>query len=541
MKNKSLFSNLSSDLPASIVVFFVALPLCLGIALASNAPIISGLIAGIIGGIVVGFLSDSTLGVSGPAAGLAVVVVSSIIELGSFEAFLCAVILAGFIQILFGYLRAGILAYYFPSSVITGMLSGIGILIILKQIPHALGSDKNPEGQLAFAQPDGVNTFTEVSNAVNGISQGPLFIALISLALLILWEMPFMEKTFLKKIPGAVVAILVSAFVAILFESFPSLILNQSQLVNIPAIQTLGDAKKFMTFPDYSILTTNFAVYKIALVIAIVASIETLLCVEATDKIDPNKRITPTNKELKAQGVGNIISGFLGGLPITQVIVRSSANVQAGSTSKLSTIFHGVFLIICIFFFHFLINHIPLASLASVLFLVGYKLAKPQIFVKMWKQGLSHFVPFLVTVIGIVSTDLLSGVAAGLVVGIISILYENYKLPFAMISYTEEGRRNIKIMLAQQMTFLHKASLLSTLNSLPEDIVIHIDASHSSYIHPDIEEIINDFSDASESKNQKVCLHILPKKERKVSYVKKLHRAHHGAKEESNLLPLKAH
>ena len=526
MKNKGFLSNLSTDLPGGVVVFFVALPLCLGIALASEAPIISGLIAGIIGGLIVGFLSGSQVGVSGPAAGLAVVVMNSIVELGSFEAFLCAVIIAGFLQILFGYLRAGIIAYYFPSSVITGMLSGIGILIILKQIPHALGFDRNPEGQLAFTQPDGVNTFTEVGSAINRISNGPVIIALVSLFLLILWEQPLIKNSKISKIPGAVVAIFTAAILAYLFKGYSNLALSKTQLVSIPAMSSISDMKKFISFPDFSILMTNYTVYKIAVLIAVVASIETLLCVEATDKLDPQKRITPTNRELKAQGVGNIISGLIGGLPITQVIVRSSANVQAGSQSQLAAIIHGALLIICTLFFYNFINFIPLASLASILFVVGYKLARPVIFKKMWNQGLSHFIPFCVTILGIIFTDLLSGVAAGLVVGIIAILYENYTLPFAIMHYERHGKRNVKIKLAQQMTFLHKASLLSTLKNIPEDLTIHIDATHSSYIHPDIEEIIHDFIESSHNKNQKVFYHVLPKDERKKSYQKKLHHDH---------------
>ena len=523
---EGFLKNFSSDFSSGIVVFFVALPLCLGIALASGAPIISGLIAGIIGGIIVGALSGSAVGVSGPAAGLAVIVLGAIHELGSFEAFLAATVLAGFIQVLLGYLRAGIIAYYFPSSVITGMLSGIGILIILKQIPHALGLDRNPEGQLAFAQPDGVNTFSEMTEALNHISFGPFLIALVSLGILLLWDSEFLKRSKLSFVPGAVVAILASALMGLSFESLGFLTLNQSQLVSIPVIDGLSGMTSMLMFPDFSVLTEGVLVYKIALVVAVVASIETLLCVEATDKIDPEKRVTPTNRELKAQGIGNVISGLIGGLPITQVIVRSSANVQAGSKSKISAVFHGFLLILCTLLFAFAINRIPLASLASILFIVGYKLAKPALFKRMWKSGPMQFIPFLVTVVGIVTTDLLTGVAAGLCCGVVSILYENFTLPFAMVEYKKDGVKNIKIALSQQVTFLHKASLLDTLNKMPHDVVVHIDASHSSYIHPDIEEIINDFYDARSAKGEVVCLHILHHKERRFSHIKRLYEAH---------------
>ena len=523
-KAKDFFSSLSSDLPAGLVVFFVALPLCLGIALASGAPIISGLISGIIGGVVVGALSGASIGVSGPAAGLAVIVVSALNELGSFEIFLCSVFLSGFFQILLGYLRAGIIAYYFPSSVITGMLSGIGLLIILKQIPHALGLDRNPEGQLSFFQPDGLNTFTELGDAFSAISYGPFIIALMSLTLLLLWESPIIKRSPIKALPGAVLAIVFASLFGFLFQGHSSLSLTSDQFVQIPELKSFSDVGLLLRFPDFSALFTNLAVYRVALVIAVVASIETLLCVEATDKIDPRKHITPTNRELKAQGVGNILSGLIGGLPITQVIVRSSANAQAGSQTKASTIIHGVLLFLCTVFFHDLINQIPLAALASILFLVGYKLAKPSVFKKMWSQGSSQFIPFLITVVGILSTDLLTGVGAGLLAGVIAILYENFRLPFSIIKFEEKGKKCIKVLMAQQVTFLHKASLLSTLNSLPENTSIYIDAAHSTYIHPDVEEMMEDFLETAKLKNQKVTIEIHPKDNRKTKAMESLNK-----------------
>lgn len=512
MNSEKKISTLSSDLPAGLVVFLVALPLCLGIALASGAPLISGIIAGIVGGLVVSFFSESAIGVSGPAAGLAVIVLSSIQQLGSFEFFLVAVVLAGFFQILFGYLRAGIIAYYFPSSVISGMLAGIGILIILKQIPHALGLDDNPEGQLAFAQPDGQNTFMEISNALHMIDWGPLVICSISLLILLLWETNWIKKSKINFIPGALLAVFSGAGLSLLFQSFPDFTLMSTQLVQIPVLDSLNGFGKILNFPDWSILTKSTDIYEIALIIAVVASIETLLCVEATDKIDPQRRVTPTNKELKAQGIGNIISGLIGGLPITQVIVRSSANVQAGAKTKKSAIIHAVFLLLSILSLGPLINLIPLASLAAILFVVGYKLAKPALFKKMWAEGPAQYAPFLVTIAGIVLTDLLAGVFAGLVVAILGILYQNYKLPFSTIRFDAQGARIIKIVLSQQVTFLHKASMLKTLSALPDGAQIYIDGSSSTYIHPDIKEIIHDFALHSKSVGQKVFLDFSPKK-----------------------------
>lgn len=527
---KSLFAHMSTDIPAGLVVFFVALPLCLGIALASGAPIISGLIAGVVGGLVVGPLSGSTVGVSGPAAGLAVIIMGAIAELGSFEVFLCAVVLGGFLQIILGYLRAGIIAYFFPSSVITGMLSGIGLLIILKQIPHAVGFDRNPEGQLSFFQPDGMNTLSELGNAFSSLSIGVCLITLISFSLLLLWESKSIQRSSLRRIPGAVLAIVVASFLGIIFQNIPFLALASDQLVQIPEISGFSGFRAFLRFPDFRALWTNLAVYKVALVIAVVASVETLLCVEATDKLDPEKHVTPTNKELKAQGIGNMVSGLLGGLPVTQVIVRSSANIQAGSKTKLSTISHGFFLLFCTIFFSTAINYIPLASLASILFLVGYKLAKPQIFKKMWDQGLNQFIPFIVTIIGILSTDLLVGVGAGLLVGVVAILYENFSLPFAILEHDVDGKKEVRIQLAQQVTFLHKASLLSTLNSFPEGITVYIDATQSIYIHPDVEEILEDFLELSKVKEQKVLLEIQPKARRGSTVMNKLYEAYYKSK-----------
>ncbi|TFH27574.1 MAG: SulP family inorganic anion transporter [Myxococcales bacterium] len=499
--------SLRSDLPASLVVFLVALPLCLGIALASGAPLISGLIAGIVGGIVVGTLSGSPLGVSGPAAGLAVIVLTAIQDLGAFNIFLVAVILAGLIQILLGFVRAGTVAYYFPSSVISGMLAGIGIIIFLKQIPHAVGYDRDPVGELSFHQPDGETTFSEFAVVLDAVSTGPLIIALVSLAILLLWESPgFKGRKVSALIPGPLVAVVTGALLNLFFRSRPEFALTPEQVVSIPEADSLSGLVGFLTFPDFSALT-RIHVYKTAVVLAIVASLETLLCVEATDKLDPRKRVTPTNRELKAQGVGNVISGFLGGLPITQVIVRSSANIQSGGRTKASAIIHGLLLVLSVIVLPAIVNLIPLATLAAVLLVVGFKLAKPSVFRKMFRQGRGQFVPFLVTVCAIVLTDLLVGIGLGLVVAVLVILFENFRLPFEITNVPQERGERVKLGLAQQVTFLNKASVLTTLDAIPEDSSVEIAASQSVFVHPDVVELIENFVIGAEERNIAVIVH----------------------------------
>ena len=376
MKLNNLFKEMKSDLPASIVVFFVAVPLCLGIALASGAPLFSGIIAGIIGGIIVGIASGSPLGVSGPAAGLAVIVLTAIGTIGSFPAFLLAVVIAGIVQLTLGFAKAGFIAYFFPSSVIKGMLTGIGLLIILKQIPHALGWDKDAEGDEAFLQADGQNTFSEIAQAWDFITPGAVLIAVISLAILILWDTVLTKKhKIFQLIQGPIVVVILGIVMNYLFKTGTlDFSLADDQVVRLPVANNLSEFFNQFTFPDFTAIT-NIEVWKAGFVMAIVASLETLLCVEATDKLDPDKRITPTNRELKAQGLGNIVSGLIGGLPITQVIVRSSANINFGGRTKLSAILHGVFLLISAITIAGLLNMIPLASLAAILLLVGYKFA----------------------------------------------------------------------------------------------------------------------------------------------------------------------
>ncbi len=503
-KNKNhFFANLSADIPASIVVFLVAMPLCLGIALASGAPLFSGIIAGIVGGIVVALISKSPLGVSGPAAGLAVIVLAAIQELGTFPTFLLAVVLAGIFQLILGFLKAGVIGYYFPSSVIKGMLSGIGIIIILKQIPHIFGYDGSPEGDFGFFQMDGENTFSELANMVDYISPGATIIAFLSLAVLILWEQPFMKKLALSKVvQGPLVVVILGVVLNILFQG-GNYEVSTDHMVTIPVADNLGGFFHQFTFPDFSQLN-NPAVYTVAITIAIVASLETLLCVEATDKLDPQKRVTPTNRELVAQGIGNTISGLIGGLPITQVIVRSSANIQSGGKSKASAFFHGVLLLVSAATIPQILNLIPLASLAAILLVVGYKLAKPSLFKQVYQSGKAQFIPFMVTILGIVFTDLLIGIALGMAVAIVHILYNNFKRPFHFEAEHYDEGASVELLLSEEVTFLNKGRIMRTLSQLPDGLKVVINAKGTKTIHPDVIEIIDDFVESSHSRDIQV-------------------------------------
>lgn len=500
-KNYSMFKYLKNDLPSSIVVFFVALPLCLGIALASGAPLFSGLIAGIVGGIVVGSLSGSQVGVSGPAAGLAVIVLSAIATLGSWETFLMAVVIGGALQLLLGVLKAGIIGYYFPSSVIKGMLTGIGIIIFLKQIPHVFGYDESPEGDFAFKQVDGENTFSELINMMEYITPGAIVVSVISLGILLLWEL-YLGKKFkiFKLVQGPLVAV-VFGIIYYLFTQDSNLGLKASQLVTVPVPEDASSFFAQFSFPDFSQIT-NPAVWITGATIAIVASLETLLCVEATDKLDPDKRVTPTNRELFAQGAGNMVSGFIGGLPITQVIVRSSANIQSGGKTKMSAIIHGFFLLGSVILIPRILNIIPIAVLAAVLLVVGYKLAKPSLFKKMYGLGWKQFVPFIVTVLGIVFTDLLKGIGLGMAVGIVVILIKSYQNShFLHIEDKSNGKHKIKMTLAEEVTFFNKGAILNELDSLPIDTFLELDVRKTRYLDNDIIEILEDFAFKAKERN----------------------------------------
>ncbi|MDZ4795471.1 MAG: SulP family inorganic anion transporter, partial [Bacteroidota bacterium] len=489
---KNIFKELKSDLPASIVVFFVAVPLCLGIALASGAPLFSGIIAGIVGGIVVGIASGSPLGVSGPAAGLAVIVLTSIAALGSWTSFLLAVVIAGILQLTMGFAKAGFIAYFFPSSVIKGMLTGIGLLIILKQIPHAIGYDKDAEGDDAFFQIGGENTFSAITSAFNAITPGAILIAAISLAILIFWDKVLTKKhKVFQFIQGPLVVVILGIAMNYMYQNgILNFSLAADQVVRLPVAHSLSEFFTQFTFPDFSQIT-NFEVWKIAIVLAIVASLETLLCVEATDKMDPDKRITPTNRELKAQGLGNVVSGLIGGLPITQVIVRSTANITFGGKTKMSTILHGLFLLISAITIAGLMNIIPLASLAAILLMVGYKLAKPALFKQMYKQGWEQFIPFVATVVAILLTDLLKGITIGVLFGIFYTLRHSYRNSHHLkeLVTTQDGNQVHHLVLAQEVSFFNKASVLKALDVIPENSKVIIDCTHSKSIAYDVVEI----------------------------------------------------
>lgn len=487
-----MFSKIKSDLPASIVVFLVALPLCLGVALASGAPLLSGIISGVVGGIVVGFISKSHVSVSGPAAGLTAVVLSAITKLGTFEAFLLALVIAGVIQYLMGILRGGVIANYIPANVIKGLLASIGIILILKQIPHAFGYDGVPEEDFSFAQADHENTFSELLNILNYFSYGAIVVTVLSILTMIYWnKIPF---DWLKKIPSSLfVVVLGIALNSIFYHFIPFLYihndLDNNHLVHIPEINSISS---IITTPDFKSIG-NYQVWLVAITIAAIASLESLLNLEAVENIDPKKRIASPNRELVAQGIGNVFSGLLGGIPVTSVIVRGSVNIYAGAESKMSTILHGVLLLVSILVLSPFINQIPLASLAAILILTGYKLAKISIFIEKYKKGMKQFIPFIVTVIAILFTDLLIGVIIGLSISILFLLISNYRNPFKIKKERVSVKETIKIELPNQVSFLNKASIKKALWKLPNDSNVILDARYSDYIDDDIIELIKTF------------------------------------------------
>lgn len=533
------FKYLKNDLPAGLVVFLVALPLCLGIALASGAPLFSGIIAGIVGGTVVAFTSGSPLSVSGPAAGLTVIVLNAITTLGSYDVFLLAVVLAGLIQIILGFLKAGVIGYYFPSSVIKGMLAAIGIILILKQIPHAVGYDIDNEGDESFFQMDGENTFSEIFASLNHIHPGAVIIAAISLFILIMWERPFLKKyAFFKIVPGALLVVVLGILINEWFKTNnPTLYLSGDKLVQLPVAHSAQEFIGQFTLPNFNAFG-NYHVYVIAITIAIIASLESLLSVEAADKLDPYKRNTPTNQELKAQGLGNLVSGFIGGLPLTAVIVRSSANVNAGGKTKMSAIIHGLFLLLSVIALATVLNKIPLACLAALLLTVGYKLAKISLFKSMFKLGWEQFLPFVITVVAIQFSDLLKGIAIGMIVAIIFILknvYQrlaktpavvghkqtmgaaiaqllknNYKTEYYYKKHEYKPGEQIVIQLDEDVSFINKGSIAFTLDDLPENSSVTIDGSKSHTIDLDVLEIIHNFKISAQLKDIKLDLKNIP-------------------------------
>ncbi len=483
-----MIAKIKNDFPASIVVFLVALPLCLGVALASGAPLLSGIIAGVIGGIVVGIISQSHTSVSGPAAGLAAVVLSTISQLGSFEVFLLAVVIAGLLQIIAGVVKGGFVANYIPSNVIKGLLVAIGLILILKQIPHAIGFDRDPLADLSFHQQDGENTFSELFNIVDYVSWGATIIALISLSILIFWDkMPFKKSKFF---PPSLVVVIVGILINALFNQYlPELAIADKHLVNIPSFDGLTS---MLVTPAFESIT-NYNVWIAAFVIAVIASLETLLNLEAVENLDPHKRQASPNRELIAQGVGNLLSGLIGGIPITSVIVRSSVNINAGAESKASTIIHGVLLLISIVVLSSVLNLIPLAALAAILLMTGYKLAKISMFKEMYKKGFNQFIPFMVTVLAILLSDLLIGVVIGSLVSTFFLFRSNFKNPFIQRKETLHLDETLRIELPTQVSFLNKASIKDTLWSIPQNSRVIIDARNSRYIDNDVMEIIEDF------------------------------------------------
>ena len=491
-KKINLFADLKSDFASGLVVFLVALPLCLGIALASGAPLFSGIISGIVGGIVVGYLSKSHLSVSGPAAGLTAIVLVAITDLGSFNSFLLAVLIAGIIQLVLGFIKAGSISNYFPTNVIEGMLAGIGVIIFLKQIPHAFGYDKDYEGDFAFTQTDGQNTFSELFQIIGHIQLGSVIITIISLTILITWtKVEFLKK--IKLVPAALIAVIISVLVNEFFiQSGSSLAIASEHLVSLPVPTSFEEFKSIFIFPDFTAIS-SLKVWTVAITIAVVASIETLLCIEAADRMDVQKRFTNTNVELKAQGVGNIISALLGGLPMTSVVVRTSANNAAGAKSKMSAIIHGLLLLISVLLLPNILNKIPLATLASVLLLVGYKLANPKSIKHFWDKGKYQFVPFIATFMAVVLTDLLKGVALGIIISIIFVLKGNMKRAYSFRKEEYEDGDIIHIDLAQEVSFLNKAAIKSTLYDIPENSKVVINAQDTVYIAHDILDLIREF------------------------------------------------
>lgn len=476
---------LKQNFASGLVVFLVALPLCLGIALASGAPPLAGVLSGIVGGIIIGLLSTSHISVSGPAAGLAVIVLMAIQELGSFELFLCAGVIAGGLQLLLGFAKAGSITNYIPFSVIEGMLAGIGVIIILKEIPYALGSDKL---QALLADP------------ILHVHFGSLIVAAVSLFIIIGWDyIPQLKR--LKLLPSALIAVIVGVFINQFFNAFcPNFSIPNHQLVQLPIPHNLEEAEALIRFPQISgFFQPN--VWLIGATIAMVASIETLLSIEAADRLDKHRRITDTNQELRAQGIGNITTSLIGGLPITSVIVRSSANANAGANHKLSTIVHGLLLLLCVLFMPTILNQIPLASLAAVLIVVGYKLTRPSIYLHFWHKGIYQFIPFVATMIAVVFLDLLKGVGIGLVISILFILHANMKRSYYLSREELAEADDIILELGEEVSFLNKAALKKTLKNIQPNSKITINAEKAIYIASDILELLEDFTNVYAQEN----------------------------------------
>ncbi|MHA4812160.1 SulP family inorganic anion transporter [Flavitalea flava] len=499
--SKKLFQNTAADIPAAVVVFLVALPLCLGVALGSNAPLFSGIIAGVIGGLVIGALSGSNLSVSGPAAGLTAVVAVAIGKMPVFEAFLLSVVIAGILQIVFGFIKAGVLGNFVPNSVIRGMLAAIGIILILKQLPHLVGYDKDFQGDEAFIQIDQENTFSGLIYSLNYLSPGAILIGVLSLVVLFLWDQKFFKtKKIFTYIPGPLVVvaggILLNKFLS---SSGGVFAIDPQHLVSLPVVQSLSAASDLVRFPKWEYLG-NYHVWITGLTIALVASLETLLSIEAIDKLDPYNRHTPTNRELKAQGVGNLISGLLGGLPITSVIVRSSANLNAGAKSRLSTMFHGLFLLLSVLFIPGLLNMIPLSALAAILIATGYKLAKPALFKEFHRKGWDQLIPFIVTILAILLTDLLIGILIGMGVALFFLIRSNFQS--AVMVVHDDNKYLVRFR--KDVSFLNKPIVKDKLESVPPDSFVLIDTTRADFIDKDVIDLLNEFLRHAHLKNIRV-------------------------------------
>ncbi|MBY0432820.1 MAG: SulP family inorganic anion transporter [Cyclobacteriaceae bacterium] len=498
-----LKSNLPFDLSASIVVFLVALPLCLGIALASGAPLFSGIVSGAIGAIVVGALSSSPLSVSGPAAGLTSIVFAAIHDVNSFPVFLSCVVVAGIFQVLLGVFKAGVIGHFVPLSVIRGMLAAIGLILILKQVPHAVGYDVDFEGDENFYQSDGENTFSDITQALSYFSGGAVIIAIISLVVLIFWDGKAIKRhPYLKVVPGPLIVVIVGVLLNSLFVNFfPALELKAAHMVSFSGLSGEINIMDLFTFPDFSRLADPM-ILRIAISLALVASLETLLSIEAADKLDPHHRITPLNQELKAQGIGNMVAGLMGGLPVTSVIVRTSANVAAGARSKLSTIFHGILLITSVILFPTILEKIPLACLAAILIVIGYKLASVTILRDMIKRGYVQLIPFLTTIIAILFSDLLTGVFIGLLVAVFFVIKSNFKSAILVID--DGGKYLLKF--TKDVSFLNKAAFRLAIETIPRGSTVIVDGSHAQFIDQDIIALLEDFIKSAPIKNISVEL-----------------------------------
>ncbi|GAB3999775.1 SulP family inorganic anion transporter [Spirosoma daeguense] len=490
------------DFRGGAISFLVAVPLCLGIALASGAPLFAGIIAGIVGGIVVGLFSRSAVSISGPEAGLIVVTLGAIQALGSFPAFLLATCIAGLIQIGLGFARAGIISNFFPSSVIKGMLAGIGIMLIIKQLPHLVGYDADAAEDMALFQPDGFNLNEQLRMAMGQFSLVAVLITIVSLTIFVIWEQSASRKwALVKNVPAALIVVVLGITINEVVKLMaPTWALSGNHLVQLPVPESLAGFAQLITLPDFS-QWNNPLVYTSAVSIALVASLEALLAIEASDELDPLKRKTPANHELKAQGIGNMLSGLLGGIPLTSVIVRSSVSINAGARTKIAALVHGTLLLVCVITLPTLLNKMPWASLASILLVTGYKLARIDVFKTTFAEGPSRFIPFVVTVLAVVMTDLLTGIGIGLVTGIFFILRENYRNTHHIQSDWNNDIKRIHVSLGDHVSFLSKAKMVKLLKSVPDNSILEIDGSSSTYIDADVVQAIQNFGISAKARN----------------------------------------